>query len=78
MIACGILPARPAYEEKVPGVTERINHYNQILAQYTNFIDNSDFPDAGIAADHHHMTVLGNQLLAERILKKIELSIRVN
>lgn len=72
LIGCGILPARPAYEEKVPGVTARIAQFNALLSQHTNFIDNSDFPDSGIAADHHHMTVAGNQILAERILKRIE------
>ena len=72
IISCGILPARQAYEDALPGVSRRIKEFNEILKRNTHFIDNSDFPDFGIAADHHHLTAEGNRLVAEKVIKAVD------
>lgn len=68
LVGIGILPGSKAYDAKVPGVSKRINTYNNIIQQHTIYIDNTDFPAEGIINDHHHMSTQGHAV----IFKKLE------
>lgn len=59
LITVGILPSCEAYEALAPGITENILKFNKILEEEGNYIDNSDFPRAGIIEDHHHLSSIG-------------------
>lgn len=67
LIGIGILPGCDAYDKIVPGITERIKLYNNIIAKHTVYIDNSDFPGEGIIQDFHHMNEVGHRLIFEKL-----------
>ncbi|MEO7487472.1 MAG: SGNH/GDSL hydrolase family protein [Ferruginibacter sp.] len=71
-ISIGILPGCEAYNIKVPGVSEKIIEYNNILAKQTIFIDNTDFPREGIISDFHHMNEIGHHVIFKKLLPLIE------
>jgi len=71
--AIGILPASVEYEQKLKGITQSINDYNNVLkSNYTNhFIDNTDFPKNGLLSDFHHLNAKGHQFIFKKISKII-------
>ena len=67
----GIVPAPLAYERKMKGITKNIEAYNSILknASGDKFIETNDLSESGLLSDYHHLSVQGNQLLFEKIVK---------
>lgn len=74
LVAIGILPGCEAYEKAVPGITQQIRSYNEILSKHTRFISTDMYPSEAIANDFHHMTPTGHALLAETLLDAIGVS----
>lgn len=70
-VSIGILPGCDEYEKTVPGITKRINTYNEILKRNSIFISNDDFPRDGIIEDHHHLNEKGHEIIFEKLLKLI-------
>jgi hypothetical protein len=58
----GILLANKNYELKVPGITNKIETYNQILksAFDQNYIDTTIIDEKGIMADNFHLNKIGH------------------
>lgn len=73
ILAIGILPPRPEYEQLAKGISKRILEYNNILKTEfgKNYIDTSDMPDEGIMSDHHHLTSVGHQFIYDKIIEQI-------
>lgn len=76
LYSIGILPASADYEKKVPGITESVKLYNQLLSRQFHFIDNSDFLWEGILSDHHHLNRLGHKAIAEKLKPIFEKEIK--
>jgi lysophospholipase L1-like esterase len=68
----GILPATESYEKLLPGITQNIKSYNNILSQTQHYISNDDFDSSGIMSDGHHLNAKGHQLLFEKIVRVLE------
>lgn len=73
ILAIGILPPRPEYENLAKGISKRIDEYNSILKDVfgENYIDTSGMPDDGIMSDHHHLTSVGHQYIYDKIIGHI-------
>lgn len=69
VLSIGIIPSSQEYENVLPGVTERINMYNEILEKnYAYFINTSGLNDSGgIMSDHHHLNGKGHSLIFDKI-----------
>ncbi|MBS1495143.1 MAG: SGNH/GDSL hydrolase family protein [Bacteroidetes bacterium] len=67
-VTIGILPGCDEYEKTVPGITKRINTYNEILRRNSTYISNEDFPRDGIIEDHHHLNEKGHKVIFDKIL----------
>lgn len=69
----GILPAGIDYEQKNPGITNRIYAYNQIVKDSigTQFIDMSEIDQKYLMSDHHHLNIFGHRYVAEKVIEKI-------
>jgi hypothetical protein len=69
IMAIGILPASDAYENILPGVTEKVNLYNNILANnFKYFVDTKEIIGYnGIMTDHHHLNKDGHLYILEKI-----------
>lgn len=65
ILALGILPASSEYENILPGVTKKINLYNNILEQnFKYFLSTNETLDCnGIMKDHHHLNKTGHYYL---------------
>lgn len=72
--ALSIVPATDDYERQVPGITKKINEYNNILREtfQGNLIDIGSIPMEGIMADHHHLTKKGHRYVYECIMRNIQ------
>ncbi len=62
--------ASAAYEATLPGIGVEIDRYNAVLRS-RNHIDCSDFEDADMMSDHHHLGVRGHRRLSDRIVSTI-------
>ncbi|MBB4806598.1 lysophospholipase L1-like esterase [Chryseobacterium defluvii] len=61
-----ILPANDDYEKILPGVKEKIHHYNQAIKAYDH-IDLNDMPGDGIMSDHFHINPKGHLFILTKI-----------
>lgn len=66
-----ILPARPAYEQELPGIQRNIEQFNQLISKNTSLSLDS-FPPEGLMSDHHHLNELGHAFLKDLIIQKIK------
>lgn len=71
VIFIGILPARPEYEEVLPGVTVRFKEYNEILKSRRRYISLDDWDTSMIMSDHHHPNVEGHQEIHDRVAARV-------
>jgi lysophospholipase L1-like esterase len=71
VIFIGILPARPEYEEILPGVTRRFTEYNEILKSRGHYISMDDCDTSMIMSDHHHPNVEGHQEIHDRVAARL-------
>lgn len=62
----GILPANPAYEERVEGIGAAVRAYNAVLRS-RRFISTDDFEAADIMSDFHHLSARGHRRLFTRL-----------
>ena len=71
----GIIPARPGYEERVPGISENIARYNRIIQKNLphGFIGMDHMPDEGIMSDHHHLNKTGHRYIFGKVKQKVHL-----
>lgn len=69
--ALSIIPPSDSYEKKVPGISKKIEKYNNILKDVfkENLIDLSSIPAEGIMSDHHHLTKVGHQYVCDSITR---------
>lgn len=63
----GILPAQPAYEKQLQGITKNTLTYNRILEQTGTFINLSGIPPEGIMKDYHHLNKIGHRFVVEQL-----------
>lgn len=80
IMAIGILPASSEYEIFLPGVTNKIKLYNDILEQNVKYFLNTNeiLGCGGIMTDHHHLNKSGNHYLFKKIDDFIQNSEIVN
>ena len=71
VIFVGILPARPEYEEVLPGVTSRFKEYNEILKSRRRYISMDNWDTSMIMSDHHHPNVEGHQEIHDRVAARV-------
>jgi hypothetical protein len=76
VITIDILPADEGYERLLPGVTNKISAYNNILKQHFEYLVESKdvINHKGIMTDHHHLNKIGHAYFVtkiEHILKTI-------
>jgi hypothetical protein len=76
VIVIDILPSSEEYERLLPGVTNKINAYNNILKQNFEYLVESKeiLAKNGIMTDHHHLNKNGHAYLVsklEQIIQKI-------
>jgi hypothetical protein len=62
-----ILPATPAYEAKLDGIGANIAAYNAVLRR-ARTVATSDFTEADVMSDFHHLSAAGHHKLAQRLL----------
>lgn len=70
-----ILPAYWEYEKKIPGITQNITIYNNILKENSNLISLQDIPREGILKDYHHLNSIGQEFVFRRILESLRLKL---
>lgn len=75
----GIAPARDVYEKQLPGITENIKRYNQVLKDMSvnsgfTYIPMEEFPLDGFMSDHHHFNELGHSWVSEKIKSVLQAS----
>ncbi len=68
----GIIPGNSEYERLLPGVTNSIKKYNNILKRHTNFISLDDMPVLGVLEDHHHINEIGQEFIFNKIVEKLK------
>lgn len=70
VFALSIVPPSKGYEKQVPGISKKIDEYNNILKEVfkQDFIDLSNIPMEGIMSDHHHLTKVGHQYVYDKIM----------
>ena len=80
ILALGILPASSEYENILPGVTNKINLYNNILEQnFKYFLNTNETLDCnGIMNDHHHLNKIGHHYLFKKIDEFIQTKELIN
>lgn len=77
IIHIAIMPSSDAYEQKLPGVTSRIEQYNALLAANSSKIIGQNMTTDMLMSDHHHLNTKGHQALANDLvvsIKEINLS----
>ena len=74
VFALSIIHSSPSYEKQVPGITDKISQYNEILKEVfgDHYIDLKEIPSLGIMSDHHHLTKEGHRYIYDMILKTLE------
>lgn len=75
----GIAPARDVYEKQLPGISENIKRYNQVLKDMSvnsgfTYIPMEEFPLDGFMSDHHHFNELGHSWVSEKIKSVLQAS----
>lgn len=67
----GIVPANEKYENLIPGITENVSKYNDVIKKQLqgNFISLADFTIQNIMSDHIHLSKQGHQLLFDKIIQ---------
>lgn len=75
----GIAPAKDVYEKQLPGVTENIKRYNQVLKDMSassgfTYIPMDEFPLEGFMSDHHHFNELGHSWVSEKIKSVLQVT----
>ncbi|MBJ05272.1 MAG: hypothetical protein CMP65_05180 [Flavobacteriales bacterium] len=63
----GILPAFKKYEEKVPGIQNSVQEYNEVLKKHFTFISNSDFTEDAILSDFFHLNSEGHKIIFKKL-----------
>jgi hypothetical protein len=73
VFSIGILPTCSEYERIVPGVTKRVEQYNDILLRFfnKNFISTAEIDRNGIMSDFIHLNGEGHQFISNKILSKL-------
>lgn len=66
VVFLGILPSSNEYEKMLPGVSDNIKNYNNILAQ-NKYINLEDVPLNGIMSDYHHLNSFGHKIVFNKI-----------
>lgn len=71
VFALSILEAKKGYEQKLPGISKRINDYNLILHDIfgANFINLSELKEGGICSDFHHLNTKGHSYISNQLLE---------
>lgn len=74
-LVVGIIPAPDEYNKKVPGISENITCYNNILSDVfgNSYIDTNDVKPDCLMSDFHHLNRKGHAAIFERIESKIKL-----
>ncbi len=65
-----ILPASPAYEQRLPGVSKNIERFNQLLPA-ERIIDIKELTSNDLMSDFHHLNSKGHQVITKAIIQKI-------
>jgi lysophospholipase L1-like esterase len=75
-LCVAIIPARKEYETQLPGITDKIKTYNEVLERTpAGYISLDDFPDHGVMSDHHHLNEAGHSYIfmqIKELLKKTD------
>lgn len=73
IIALGIMPVRKQYEYLLPGITDRVAVYNQILEREFGpwYIDCGLFSDQCLMEDHIHLTPYGHEQILAKITERL-------
>lgn len=68
-----IIDASDIYKEKIPGIQNKIDIYNNILMKTfgKHYVSLSSIPVEGIMSDGHHLNEIGHNFIYETILKQI-------
>lgn len=71
----GIIPAPDGYNKKVPGISENILLYNNILSDVygSSYIDTQDISSDCLMSDFHHLNKKGHAAIFEKIESKIKI-----
>lgn len=77
IIWVGIAPATADYEKQLPGITESIKRYNEVLKKMQEegkieFVDTALMPQSGLMSDHHHLNREGHAWVAERLKELLQ------
>jgi lysophospholipase L1-like esterase len=69
----GILPTSSEYERKVPGITQRVDQFNAILANFLKdyFISVSAIDRELIMTDYIHLNARGQKFIYEKLITHI-------
>jgi hypothetical protein len=65
-----VLPASPAYEQRLPGVSKNIERFNQLLPA-ERIIDIKELTSNDLMSNFHHLYSKGNQVITNAIIQKI-------
>lgn len=73
----GIIPAQPKYEKKLPGISNIIKAYNEIIENNmiktkNVFINTKEFPQNGTMSDFHHINEIGHSWIADKLIMMIQ------
>ncbi len=64
----GILPTSEDYEKILPGITQNVNQYNEVLKANGTYIETTDIDtEIDILDDHHHLSSSGHQKIANKV-----------
>jgi len=74
VLGLSILHPFDAHEKKVPGLTENVEKYNEILKSRLGdgYISIKGVPEEGVMPDYIHFNKLGHQYLYDLIIERIE------
>lgn len=67
----GIVPAPAPYERLLPGITENINNYNDVLRTYPNFVSLDHMDRDALMSDYHHVNALGHKYIFETLSQEL-------
>jgi len=72
-----IVPASEEYEKALPGITKRVNEYNELLEEksrqhHFELISTKNIPSSGIMSDHHHLSKEGHAWVAAQVQSRLE------
>ena len=68
-IGVGIVPSQPGYEKRLPGITDFIANYNEVLRSNTEYVSLEQMPLNGVLEDYHHINKIGQAFIYEQVTR---------